>query len=88
MWLPYIALYDEWCGEIDLFSAQNTVVHILSWWKCCQAIPFNDGRISVYSDTKYTTILQIEQILHNFEDQKFANFLNLEQVNFRVALVI
>ena len=29
----------------------------------------------------------IEQILHNFEDQKFANFSKLERVNFRVTLV-
>ncbi len=47
-----------------------------------------DGRISWYFDTKYMTILRIEQILHKFEDQQFANFLNLEQVNFRVTLVI
>ena len=46
-----------------------------------------DGRISGYFDTKYMTVLRIEQILHNFEDQKFANFLNLEQVYFRVTLV-
>ncbi len=25
--------------------------------------------------------------VHNFEDKKFANFFNLEQVNFRVTLV-
>ena len=31
---------------------------------------------------------RIEQILHNFEDQKIANFLYLEQVDFRVTLVI
>ena len=30
-----------------------------------------DGRISGYFDTKYMTILPIEQILHNFEDQIF-----------------
>ena len=41
-----------------------------------------------YFDTKYMSILQIEQILHNFEDQKFANFLNLEQVNFRMTLIM
>ncbi len=34
------------------------------------------------------TVLQIEQILHNFEDQKIANFFYLEQVDFRVTLVI
>ena len=34
------------------------------------------------------TVLGIEQILHNFEDQKFANFYNLELVHFRVTLVI
>ncbi len=34
-----------------------------------------DGQISGYFETKYMTILQIEQILHNFEDQKIANFL-------------
>ena len=33
-----------------------------------------DGRISGYFDTKYMTVLQIEQILHHFEDQKIANF--------------
>ncbi len=32
-------------------------------------------------------VLRIEQILHNFEDQKFANFFNLKQINFRVTLV-
>ena len=42
-----------------------------------------DARISGYFDTKYMTILRIEQILHNFKDQKIANFINLEQVNFR-----
>ncbi len=34
------------------------------------------------------TVLQIEQILQNFEDPKIANFFNLEEVNFRVTLVI
>ncbi len=33
-----------------------------------------DGRKSGYFDTKYMTVLQIEQILHNFEEQKLANF--------------
>ena len=50
-----------------------------------------DGQISGYFDTKYMTVRPIEQIermLLNFEDQKIANFLNLEQVNFRVTLVI
>ena len=47
-----------------------------------------DARISGYFDTKYMTVLGIEQILHNFEDQKFANFFNLKQVNFRMTLVI
>ncbi len=46
-----------------------------------------DARIPGYIDTKYMTVPRIEQILHNFEDQKFANFFNLEQVNFRVTLV-
>ncbi len=45
-----------------------------------------DAQISGYFDTNYMTVLRIEQILYNFEDQKFANFLNLEQVNFRVTL--
>ena len=47
-----------------------------------------DGRISGYFDTKYIAVLQIEQLLHNFNNQKNANFFNLEQVNFRVTLVI
>ncbi len=47
-----------------------------------------DGRKFGYFDTKYMTVLRIEQILHNFEDQKFVNFFNLEQVDFRVTLVI
>ena len=36
-----------------------------------------DCQISGYSDTKYVTVLQIEQILHDFEDQKCAIFLPL-----------
>ena len=47
-----------------------------------------DARISGHFDTKYMIVLRMEQILHNFEDQKFANLLNLEQVNFRVTLVM
>ncbi len=46
------------------------------------------GRISDYFDTKYISVLWIEQILHNSKDQKIANFSNLKQVNFRVTLVI
>ncbi len=34
------------------------------------------------------TVLRIEKNLHNFEDQKFTIFFNLEQVNFRVTLII
>ena len=51
-------------------------------------ISCKNARISGYFDTKYMTVLRVEQILHNFEDQKFANFLNLEQVNFRMTLVM
>ena len=47
-----------------------------------------DAWIPGYFDTRYRTVLQIEQILHNFEDQKIANFFKIEQVNFRVTLVI
>ncbi len=47
-----------------------------------------DARISGYLDTKYMTVLWIEQILHNFEDKKFGNFFNLEQINFCVTLVV
>ena len=47
-----------------------------------------DARISHYFDTKYMTVLRIGQILHNFEDQKFANSFNLQQINFRATLVI
>ncbi len=47
-----------------------------------------DGLIPGYFGTKYMTVLQIEQILHNFEDQKIANFFNLEHVNFSMTLVI
>ncbi len=38
--------------------------------------------------TKYMTVglLRTEPILQNFEDQKFANFFNLKQVNFPVTL--
>ncbi len=46
-----------------------------------------DARISGYFDTKYMTVIRTGQISHNFEDQKFVNFLNLEQVNYRVTLV-
>ncbi len=47
-----------------------------------------DARITGYFDTKYMTVLPIEQILHNFEYQKFTDFLNLEQVDFCVTHVI
>ncbi len=33
-------------------------------------------------------LLRIEQILHNFEDQKFAKVFNLRQVNIPVTLII
>ena len=33
-----------------------------------------DGQISGHFDTEFMSILQIEQISHNFEDQKMANF--------------
>ena len=46
-----------------------------------------DARISGYFDTKYMTVLRIEQILYTFEDQKFANFINLEQVNWHSSFV-
>ncbi len=46
-----------------------------------------DAWISGYFDTKYMTVLRIEQIFHNFEDQHFANFSNLEQVNFCMTLI-
>ncbi len=36
-----------------------------------------DARIPSYFDSKYMTVLHIEQILHNFEDQNIDNFLNL-----------
>ena len=47
-----------------------------------------DVRISGYFDTKYMTVLWIEQILHTFEDDRFANFFNGEQVNFRMTLIM
>ena len=47
-----------------------------------------DAGIPGYFDTKYMTVLRIVQILHNFEDWKFANFFKLKQVNFRVTFVI
>ncbi len=46
------------------------------------------AKISGYFDTKFMTVLQIEKILYNFEDQKCSHFFNLEQVNFRVTLVM
>ena len=85
--------YDECCGKIDLFRVQNGLYMSYHGGKVVRCITrrgffLNNGRISDYFDTKYMTVFRIEQILHNFEDQKFANFLNLEQVNFRVTLVI
>ena len=46
-----------------------------------------DGWIFGYFDSKYITVLRIEQIFHHFEDQKSDNFFNLEQVNFCMTLV-
>ncbi len=37
------------------------------------------ARMYGYLDTKYMIVLQIEQILHNFEDHKYANFLTLNR---------
>ncbi len=53
-----------------------------------EMLSLKDGWFSGYFDTKYMTVLRMEQILHNFEKQKIANFFNLAQVNFRVTLVI
>ena len=39
-----------------------------------------DAQVSCYFGTKNITVLQIEQVLHNFEDQQFANFFNLEHL--------
>ena len=47
-----------------------------------------DAWISCYLYTKYLNVLWIEQILHNFEDQKFDNYFNPEQVDFHVTLTI
>ncbi len=47
-----------------------------------------NGRISGYFGAKYITVLQIERILYNFEDQKIFDLFNPEQVNFRMMLVI
>ncbi len=38
-----------------------------------------EGRISGYFDAKYMTVLRLEQILHNFENQNFSFFF-FEQV--------
>ena len=41
-----------------------------------------DARIPGYFDTKYMTVLPVEHILCNFEDQKNCLFFNPERVNF------
>ncbi len=39
-----------------------------------------DAKISSYFDTKYMAVLQIEQILHSFEDNKSANFSTMDML--------
>ena len=85
--------FDECCRKIDLVRVQtglyityyggNAVRYIKqrSYFLKC-------GRISSYFDIRYTTVLQIEKQMHIFEDQKIANFLNFELVNFPVILFI
>ena len=64
------------------YHGRNTVRHIKQ-----KGYFMKDARISGYFGTKYMTVLRIEQILHNFVDQQFANFFTLIQINFRVTLV-
>ncbi len=88
-------IYDEWCGKIDLFRVKTGLHMSYNGVNAVRYIKqrgyfMKDGRIYGYFDTKYMTISQTEQNVHNIEDQKIANFLtlNTEQVNFRVTLVI
>ncbi len=47
----------------------------------------NGQGISCYFDTKYTTVVQIEQILQKFKYPKIAKILNPEEVYFLVTCV-
>ena len=47
-----------------------------------------DARISGYFDTKYTTVLWIEQIYTILKTKNLPIFFTPKQVNFRVTLVI
>ncbi len=48
----------------------------------------NSCRIAGHFDTRFTTIAQIEQILHESKDPEIDNILNLERVYFLVTRVI
>ncbi len=61
-------------GLYILYDGENAVRYIIQ-----RGYFMKDGLISGYFDIKYMTILRIEQILPNFEDQKIANFLTLNR---------
>ncbi len=69
------------------------VVHILPWWECWQVYQI-EGLFHERCLDFWLFWYQIydctwkEQILHSFEDQTFVYFYNVEQVNFRLTLVL
>ncbi len=63
-------------GEIALKPIFQEGYFLNSWW------------ISSYFDTKFTTVVQIEEISCKFEDPKFAQILNLKEVYFLETCVI
>ncbi len=56
---------------VEIISSENDVRYIKE-----RSYFLEDGPISGYFDTKNMTVLQIEHIFHNFEDQKIAGFFS------------
>ena len=83
--LPEIT--DECCGKIDLFKVQNTYPTMVGMLSGISNRGVISWKVLEFLVILNMTVARIEQILHKFEDQKFANLFHLEQVNFHVTLV-
>ncbi len=90
----HFSSFDECCRKIDLFRVQNSVVHILLWWKYFQVY-----QTEVLFPERWSNFwLFLYQIIYDrtsnrintqFGRPKIHQFFSLEQlVNFRMTLII
>ncbi len=84
-------IFDKCCGKINLFRVQNRVVHILSWWECCQVYQ-TEG---LFHERWSNSWLFWYQMYGKFEENKCYTILeiielpfsNLQRVNFRTTSI-